>query len=60
MGKGKRSLIIRSKCDRNPIRKNTSLQKTSQTFRTVSTEFKFARETIKPLKKEMPDQEGAL
>lgn len=54
---GQRSLIIRSSCDRNPIRKNSSKD---QTFRTVSTEFKFAREPIKPCKKEMPDQEGAL
>lgn len=42
-GRG-RSLIIRFKCDRNPIRKNTSLPKTSRHL--VSTEFKFSRKPL--------------
>lgn len=55
-----RSLIIRSERDRNPIRKNIALQKTYQTFRMISTAFKFVRETIKPCTKEMPGWEGPL
>ena len=57
---GHRAIVIWPTCDKNPVQNSASLQKSSQTFRTVSAELKVVRKTIKPCKKEIPDQEGAV